>query len=39
MRWKEYLDYEKNRDTNVSKIYNKLGMDINAVTQNSEAQL
>lgn len=39
MRWKEYLEYEKNRDVNVNKIYNKLGMDINTVTQNSEAQL
>lgn len=39
MRWKEYLDYEKNRDTNVNKIYNKLGMDIGTVTKNSEAQL
>ena len=39
MRWKEYLEYEKNRDTNVKKIYNKLGMDIDTVTKNSEAQL
>lgn len=39
MRWKEYLEYEKDRDTNVKKIYNKLGMDIDTVTRNSEAQL
>lgn len=39
MRWKEYLEYEKDRDTNVKKIYNKLGMDIDTVTKNSEAQL